>query len=104
VPSTFNHSSYFELDRNHNASCVTCHINNNFETYTCYSFHEHSEANIRSEHLEEGIRNFQDCVSCYKSGNEHNIRMNSRSNGDVNNSNENRRNKSHENDDDDDHL
>jgi len=104
VPSTFNHASYFVLDRNHNSSCITCHINNNFETYTCYSCHEHSEAKIRNEHLEEGIRDFENCVSCHKSSNEHDIRMN-RSGGDGNNSNENRKNKSDKNDDDDDgHL
>lgn len=104
VPSTFDHSSSFVLDRNHNASCTTCHVNNNFETYTCYSCHEHSEANVRNEHLEEGIRDFQDCVSCHKSGNEHDIRMNSRSNGDAKSSNERRRQKSDKNDDDDDDL
>ena len=31
-------------------------------------------------HREEGILNISDCVSCHKSGNEHDIRMNGRSN------------------------
>lgn len=76
LPSTFNHSSFFVLDKDHSPNkCSTCHVNNDFKTYTCYGCHKHSEANIRLEHLEEGIRNFQDCVLCHKSANEHDIRM-----------------------------
>ena len=76
LPSTFNHAAFFVLDKDHNPNkCSTCHVDNNFKTYTCYGCHEHSQANIRSEHLEEGISNFQDCVLCHKSANEHDIRM-----------------------------
>jgi len=76
LPSTFDHSKFFVLDKDHSPNkCSTCHVGNDFKKYTCYGCHEHSEAKIRSEHLEEGIRNFQDCVLCHKSANEHDIRM-----------------------------
>ena len=74
VPSTFNHSTYFQLDQNHHVSCNTCHVNNKFTSYTCYGCHEHSESNMMSKHNEEGIYNITNCVSCHKSGNEDDIR------------------------------
>lgn len=74
VPSTFDHSSYFQLDKDHNVKCVTCHAGTNFKLYSCYGCHEHSESKIRSKHLEEGINNFDKCVSCHKSADEHDIR------------------------------
>lgn len=80
VPSTFDHSSYFQLDQNHTASCNTCHSTNNFITYTCYGCHEHSESNILSKHNEEGIYNITNCASCHKSGNEDEIRNGNESN------------------------
>lgn len=75
-PASFDHSSYFVLDRDHNAKCITCHSNNVFTTYTCYGCHEHSESKIAEEHNEEGIYEFSDCVSCHRSGNKHDIRVN----------------------------
>ncbi|MBP9087655.1 MAG: hypothetical protein KBG15_16150 [Kofleriaceae bacterium] len=66
-PSTFNHDRYFVLDRDHNTTCATCHSNNDFTRYTCFGCHEHTPANIRAEHEEEGIRNFDNCVSCHRS-------------------------------------
>jgi hypothetical protein len=78
TPSSFDHSSYFILDNNHNAKCATCHSNNNFSIYTCYGCHEHSENKIIEEHQEEGIYNFTNCVSCHRSGNEHDIKMNNK--------------------------
>jgi hypothetical protein len=86
APSTFDHSKYFLLDKNHNVTCNTCHSNNNFVTYTCYSCHEHSESNIISKHNEEGIYNITNCASCHKSGNEEDIRKGNESNQkDMNN-------------------
>ncbi len=73
IPSTFNHSNYFLLDKHHNSKCITCHNNNNFSSYTCFGCHEHSQSNIFSEHTEEGISNINDCAACHKSGNEHDI-------------------------------
>lgn len=73
-PSTFDHTAYFVLDKNHNAECITCHTNNNFSAYTCYGCHEHSENKIIAKHQKHGIYNFSDCVSCHLSGDEHDIR------------------------------
>jgi hypothetical protein len=73
TPANFEHDSYFVLDRNHNASCTTCHKGKGYETYTCYGCHEHTVNNILSEHREEGISNINNCVSCHRSGNEHDI-------------------------------
>ena len=70
VPSTFEHSSYFVLDKDHNTTCITCHTGRDFKSYTCYGCHEHTQSNIMSKHLEEGITDFNNCVSCHKSANE----------------------------------
>ncbi len=83
-PSTFDHSTYFQLDGDHNVKCNTCHINNNFSAFTCYGCHEHSESKIISEHNEEGIYNITNCSSCHRSGNEHDIRMNGNANQEIN--------------------
>lgn len=85
-PSTFDHSNYFLLDENHNATCNTCHINNNFSAFTCYGCHEHTESNIREEHHENGIYNYSNCATCHKSGNEHDIRKNGKSSKELNES------------------
>ena len=72
TPATFEHDKYFALDSDHNATCVTCHVMNDYQRYTCYGCHEHTPANIRRKHLEEGIPKFDDCVECHRSGsNEH---------------------------------
>ena len=71
IPSTFDHSAYFVLDSDHNAKCATCHLSNNYNTYTCYGCHEHTAGNILNEHREEGITNLTDCVSCHRSSDEH---------------------------------
>jgi hypothetical protein len=69
-PATFDHAKFFVLDRDHNASCVTCHVGNTYTRYTCYGCHEHTVANIRSEHEEEGIGNLDNCVRCHRSAND----------------------------------
>lgn len=79
IPSTFDHSAYFQLDKHHTTKCNTCHSNNNFSVYTCYGCHEHSESEMISEHSEEGIYKITNCASCHKSGNEHDIKMNGQS-------------------------
>ncbi len=73
-PSTFDHSPYFVLDENHNAKCITCHTNNNYNVFTCYGCHEHSENKITKEHQKHNIYNFSDCASCHRSGDEHDIK------------------------------
>ena len=75
VPATFEHDQYFVLDRDHDAKCVTCHVRNEYGQYTCYGCHAHSPEKIRREHIEEGIRDFKNCVECHRSSNEHDIRM-----------------------------
>ncbi len=74
VPATFDHDKYFALDRDHDTRCVTCHVRNDYSRYTCYGCHEHSPSGIRREHVEEGIRNFDNCVECHRSADEHDIR------------------------------
>jgi hypothetical protein len=73
TPATFDHDKFFVLDGDHNASCVTCHARNDYSRSTCYGCHEHTPANIRREHIEEGISNFDNCVECHRSANKHDI-------------------------------
>lgn len=74
MPATFEHGKYFELDRDHNAKCVTCHERNDYSRFTCYGCHEHTPQKIRREHIEEGIRDFDNCVECHRNADEHDIR------------------------------
>jgi hypothetical protein len=67
-PATFEHDKLFVLDRDHNASCATCHtVAEDYSRYTCYGCHEHTPAKVQREHEEEGIRNFDHCVECHRS-------------------------------------
>ena len=66
-PSTFNHDRFFRLDREHNTTCATCHTNNDLTRYTCFGCHEHTPANVRAHHEEEGIRDLDNCVACHRS-------------------------------------
>jgi hypothetical protein len=70
-PSTFDHDRYFRFDRHHPEDCGTCHTTEgDLGAYTCYGCHEHTPRNIRSEHLEEGIREFEACEECHRSADE----------------------------------
>jgi hypothetical protein len=69
-PATFDHARYFVLDRDHNATCVTCHTGNDYKRYTCYGCHEHTPERIRAKHQKEGIRNFENCTECHRSADE----------------------------------
>lgn len=66
-PATFEHDRLFVLDREHNAACTTCHIDGDYIRYTCYGCHAHQPDAVRAEHLEEGIRDFDNCVECHRS-------------------------------------
>lgn len=82
--ATFRHT--FPLDHGGEGAvaCLTCHQDMaarpsdgrggagtpSFRTYTCYGCHVHAPAIIREEHLDEGIRDFRDCVSCHATGQE----------------------------------
>jgi hypothetical protein len=69
-PATFEHDKLFLLDKDHNASCVTCHVGDDYSKYTCYGCHEHTPSNVRGKHVEEGIQNFENCVECHRSASE----------------------------------
>lgn len=73
VPATFDHDEHFVLDRDHDVRCATCHVRNDYSRYTCYGCHEHTPAGVRREHIEEGIRDFENCVECHRSANEEDI-------------------------------
>ena len=66
-PASFDHSKSFLLASDHNATCATCHLNNDFAKYTCYGCHEHTQAGIRTKHQHEGIGDFTNCVQCHRS-------------------------------------
>ncbi|KAF0185662.1 MAG: hypothetical protein FD160_471 [Caulobacteraceae bacterium] len=66
-PATFDHDRFFALDGPHDVPCSSCHVNNDFSRYTCFSCHEHRPDQIRALHWEEGIRNFENCASCHRS-------------------------------------
>ncbi|MBS1494988.1 MAG: class III cytochrome C family protein [Bacteroidetes bacterium] len=99
-PANFNHSSYFLLDKDHNAKCNVCHTSSNYKEYTCYGCHEHTQSNILKEH-DEVSGNINDCVSCHTSGNKHDMK-----DGNENNERDGKESKheskKRENDDDDD--
>ncbi len=68
-PATFDHNRYFRLDRDHRASCKSCHTDpGSYKKYTCYNCHEHSESGIASKHRREGIYNYQNCMKCHRNG------------------------------------
>jgi hypothetical protein len=47
--------------------CAACHPVN-YVTYSCYSCHEHNRQQIEQEHLEEEIRDFENCIECHPTG------------------------------------
>ncbi len=71
LPATFDHDKYFVFDRDHKAKCATCHERNDYSRYTCYGCHEHTPEKVRRKHIEEGIRDYQNCVECHRSADEH---------------------------------
>lgn len=68
TPATFDHESLFSLTGDHEATCNTCHVGKDYATYTCYGCHEHTRSKIREKHVEEGIRDYENCVKCHRSG------------------------------------
>jgi hypothetical protein len=66
-PATFDHDRYFSLRPPHDATCSTCHVGGNVQTYTCFGCHEHQKARIEARHAREGIRNIDNCVRCHRS-------------------------------------
>ena len=74
TPASFDHNKYFVLDQDHNTSCVTCHVRNDYSRFTCYGCHEHTPDNIRRKHIKEGISKFDNCVECHRSADENDIK------------------------------
>jgi len=70
TPASFDHDEYFVFDRDHNAKCTVCHTTKDYSEFTCYGCHEHSPKNVRKEHVEEGISDYEDCVRCHRSADE----------------------------------
>jgi hypothetical protein len=71
LPAMFEHERYFRFDRDHPEDCESCHTTpGDLAAYTCYGCHEHAPERIRAEHLEEGIREFEECESCHRSADE----------------------------------
>jgi hypothetical protein len=64
--ATIEHSRFFALTGPHDAACTTCHTGVDFTRFTCFGCHEHQQANLIAEHLEEGIRNIDNCVACHR--------------------------------------
>lgn len=66
TPANFDHSRYFQLDRNHAVTCAICHPRTDYTTYNCYGCHAHQPARVRAEHAEEGLRDIENCVRCHR--------------------------------------
>jgi hypothetical protein len=64
--TTFNHSR-FPVNHEGANGCAVCHPKNT-STYTCYGCHEHSPANIASEHDGRSAASLADCVRCHAGG------------------------------------
>ncbi len=70
TPATFDHERFFRFDQDHQTTCNTCHMDNDYSRYSCYGCHAHSRASIRAKHVEEGITDYERCVECHRSGDE----------------------------------
>jgi hypothetical protein len=70
--ATFVHTFPLTHGARRAAACTVCHQDapRSYRSHTCYGCHEHTPEDIREEHLEEGIRDFRDCVSCHPTGRE----------------------------------
>lgn len=65
-PSTYDHAKYFPLDKEHKVGCNKCHDGGIYKKYTCMNCHVHATRGIISEHREEGIRDYGDCLRCHR--------------------------------------
>lgn len=68
----FEHAFPLDHGRRGASDCEVCHQDapRSYRTYTCYGCHEHTPANVRAEHREEGIRDYRDCMECHPTGRE----------------------------------
>lgn len=65
-PSTYDHAKYFPLEKEHKVGCKKCHDTGVYKKYTCMNCHVHATRGIINEHLEEGVRDFKDCLRCHR--------------------------------------
>lgn len=65
-PSTYDHDKYFPLKKEHKVGCNKCHDSGVYKKYTCMNCHVHATRGIISEHREEGIRDYGDCLRCHR--------------------------------------
>lgn len=63
---TIDHTRLFALTGPHDAACTTCHTGGDLTRFTCFGCHEHQQSDLIAEHLEEGIRNLDNCVACHR--------------------------------------
>ena len=105
IPADFEHEKYFRFDKHHPPRCKDCHLKKNYKEYTCYECHEHTPAKMREEHYEEGIRNFEKCELCHRSGDEHEAKRiwESGKYKDLGGVKKKHKSSEHDDDDDDDH-
>lgn len=67
---TIDHTRFFSLTGPHNVPCASCHTTaGDFTRHTCFSCHAHEKVSLTRRHLEEGIRNIDNCVACHRSAN-----------------------------------
>jgi hypothetical protein len=67
--ATFDHT-IFPVDhgsRGRPSACGTCHPNG-VSTYSCYGCHEHTPANIQSEHGRRTLAELANCIRCHSGG------------------------------------
>lgn len=67
-PASFDHARFFALTGPHDTRCINCHVGGNLDRYSCYSCHEHQPDQIRAQHVQEGIRNIENCARCHRNG------------------------------------
>ena len=72
ILSDFDHTFPLDHGEEGQQACVVCHDQTSapqmFADYSCYDCHEHEPDEIREEHVDEGIREFEDCVACHTTG------------------------------------
>jgi hypothetical protein len=71
TPARYDEPHTFPIDHGEEgrSPCRRCHPQS-LQSTTCYECHEHDPAEVERKHLEEGIRDLQDCVDCHPTGRE----------------------------------